>query len=55
MDKNNWNIFFLIVVSITFVVLLFWTILSGEYDLRPRVQINSESVFNSVVGSKNRL
>jgi len=54
MDKNNWNIFFLIVVSITFVVLLFWTILTGEYDLRPRVQINGNSVFNSVVGSKNR-
>jgi hypothetical protein len=52
MDKNNWNIFFLIVVSITFVVLLFWTILTGEYDLRPRVQFNSESVLKSLEGSK---
>ena len=51
MDKNNWNIFFLIVVSITFVVLLFWTILTGEYDLRQRVQIDRNSILESL-GSK---
>lgn len=48
MDKNNWNIFFLVVVSITFVILLFWTILSGEYDLRERVYFNSDSIYNSL-------
>jgi hypothetical protein len=48
MDKNNWNIFFLIVVSITFVVLLFWTILTGEYDLRQRVHFDGESIYKSL-------
>jgi hypothetical protein len=48
MDKNNWNIFFLVIVSFTFVILLFWTILSGEYDLRQRVYFNSESIYKSL-------
>jgi hypothetical protein len=54
MDKNNWNIFFLIVVCITFLILIFWTILTGEYDLRQRVQFNSDSIYNSLTRNINR-
>ena len=49
MNKNSWNTFFLVVISITFVILIFWTILTGEYDLRQRVYFNSSSIFNSLV------
>jgi hypothetical protein len=49
MNKNNWNIFFLIVVVITFIVLIFWSILTGEYDLRERMQFNRNSVISSLL------
>jgi hypothetical protein len=51
MNKNNWNIFFLIVVVITFIVLIFWSILTGEYDLRERMQFNRNSVISSLLNS----
>ena len=49
MNRNSWNIFFLIVVCITFLILIFWTILSGEYDLRQRVQFNGNSITKSFI------
>ena len=49
MNKNKWNIFFLVVVVITFFVLIFWSILTGEYDLRERMQFNKDSIMNSLL------
>jgi nitrogen fixation-related uncharacterized protein len=51
MNRNSWNIFFLVVVCITFLILIFWTILSGQYDLRQRVRFDGNSISTSLLNN----
>ena len=49
MNKYNWNISILVIAIITFIILFFWKILTGEYDLRERLQFDSASIRNSII------
>jgi hypothetical protein len=51
MNKYNWNISLLVIAIITFIILFFWKILTGEYDLREKLQFDTASIYKSIIKS----